>query len=102
MKTGAGFYSYQNKQGLSQEDPAVEEILNRFVSEKKQYSVEQIMQRLLLAQLLEAVRVLDEGIARDSRDIDLGRIYGLGWPAFRGGKPWGEDQNGLKKILEML
>jgi hypothetical protein len=52
--------------------------------------------------LLEGVRVLDEGIAPDPRDIDLGVIFGLGFPAFRGGLLFWADEVGLPRILEML
>ena len=34
--------------------------------------------------LLEATRILEDGIVRDPRDVDLGLIFGIGFPPFRG------------------
>ncbi len=35
--------------------------------------------------LLEATRVLEEGIVREPGDVDMGLILGIGFPPFRGG-----------------
>jgi hypothetical protein len=52
--------------------------------------------------LLEACRLLVEGRVRDGRDIDLGVVFGLGFPAFRGGiLHWAEQQGGAA-ILRKL
>ncbi|MCA9210329.1 MAG: multifunctional fatty acid oxidation complex subunit alpha, partial [Planctomycetales bacterium] len=58
--------------------------------------------RLFLSMLLEATRVLSAGIVRDVRDIDLGLIFGLGFPPFRGGLLWWADTLGAAKIVELL
>jgi hypothetical protein len=52
--------------------------------------------------VLEATRVLDERIVRDVRDVDLGLIFGLGFPPFRGGLLFWADTLGAAKIVEML
>ena len=44
-----------------------------------------IIDRLILPMVLEATRVLDEGIVRDGCDVDLAVIHALGFPPFRGG-----------------
>ncbi len=44
-----------------------------------------ITDRLFLPMLLEAVRAVDEGIARSPADVDTGVVLGLGFPAGRGG-----------------
>ena len=38
-----------------------------------------------LPMLLEATRVLQEKLVRDVRDVDLGLIFGIGFPPFKGG-----------------
>ena len=52
--------------------------------------------------LLEATRILEEGRVRDVRDIDFGVIFGLGFPAFRGGLMYWGDTLGAAKIVEEL
>jgi 3-hydroxyacyl-CoA dehydrogenase len=52
--------------------------------------------------LLEATRALDEGLVRDPADIDLGVIYGLGFPAFRGGLLAWADSLGPAEVLRRL
>ncbi len=61
-----------------------------------------ITARLLLPMVLEATRILEEGRVRDPRDIDLAVLFGLGFPAFRGGLLWWVDTLGAERIIEML
>ena len=44
-----------------------------------------VTMRLFLPMLVEATRVLEEKLVRDVRDVDLGLIFGIGFPPFRGG-----------------
>jgi 3-hydroxyacyl-CoA dehydrogenase/enoyl-CoA hydratase/3-hydroxybutyryl-CoA epimerase/3-hydroxyacyl-CoA dehydrogenase/enoyl-CoA hydratase/3-hydroxybutyryl-CoA epimerase/enoyl-CoA isomerase len=39
---------------------------------------------------------------RDVRDVDLGLIYGIGFPPFKGGLLFWADTPGAAKIVEML
>jgi 3-hydroxyacyl-CoA dehydrogenase / enoyl-CoA hydratase / 3-hydroxybutyryl-CoA epimerase len=41
--------------------------------------------RLVFAMLNEAARAMDEGVVRSPRDGDVGAVFGIGFPAFRGG-----------------
>jgi 3-hydroxyacyl-CoA dehydrogenase/enoyl-CoA hydratase/carnithine racemase len=102
QKSGLGFFSYQNKKGRPEPDPAVDAIIGACVKEKKSYSQEEITARLFLPMLLEATRVLESGVARDPRDIDLALIFGVGFPPFKGGLLFWADTLGAAKILEML
>ena len=52
--------------------------------------------------VLEATRILEEGIVRDVRDVDLGLILGLGFPAFKGGLLFWADRVGTPALLEQL
>ena len=52
--------------------------------------------------VLEATRILEEKLVRDVRDVDLGVIFGLGFPPFRGGLLFWADTVGAAKIVEML
>ena len=52
--------------------------------------------------LLEATRILESKIVRDVRDVDLGLIFGIGFPPFKGGLLFWADTLGAAKIVEML
>ena len=46
--------------------------------------------------------MLEEKIVRDVRDVDLGLIFGIGFPPFRGGLLFWADTLGAAKVVEML
>ena len=52
--------------------------------------------------LLEATRLIEDGIVRDVRDVDLGLIYGIGFPPFKGGLFFWADTLGAQAIVERL
>src|SRR5262249_11835365 len=63
---------------------------------------EEITDRLFLPMLLEATRVLEEGIVGDPADVDMGLILGTGFPPFRGGLLRWADGEGAGAILDRL
>jgi 3-hydroxyacyl-CoA dehydrogenase/enoyl-CoA hydratase/3-hydroxybutyryl-CoA epimerase/3-hydroxyacyl-CoA dehydrogenase/enoyl-CoA hydratase/3-hydroxybutyryl-CoA epimerase/enoyl-CoA isomerase len=78
-------------------------ILERLVhSPPRKFTEEQIQHRLFLPMLLEATRILEEKKVRDPRDIDLGLIYGIGFPPFKGGLLFWADTLGAAKVVELL
>ena len=88
QKSGAGFYTYDdNRQPIP--DPAVDEIIERAASEfgieRRELSDEEIVDRLISALVDEGRKILDEGIAQRSGDIDVVYVYGYGFPVSRGG-----------------
>ena len=88
QKSGAGFYTYDDKRQPIP-DPAVAEIIERaageFGIERRELSDEEIVDRLISALVDEGRKILDEGIAQRSGDIDVVYVYGYGFPASRGG-----------------
>jgi 3-hydroxyacyl-CoA dehydrogenase len=50
----------------------------------------------------EGARILDEGIAAHSGDIDVVWLSGYGWAAWRGGPMFHSDQVGLPRIVAWL
>jgi 3-hydroxyacyl-CoA dehydrogenase/enoyl-CoA hydratase/3-hydroxybutyryl-CoA epimerase/3-hydroxyacyl-CoA dehydrogenase/enoyl-CoA hydratase/3-hydroxybutyryl-CoA epimerase/enoyl-CoA isomerase len=101
-KNGLGFYNYQNKKQKAENDPAVEKLLETYTKTKRGLTGEQITQRLFLPMLLEATLALEEGVVSDPRDIDLGLIYGLGFPPFKGGLLYWADTVGATTLAEMV
>jgi len=104
-KTGRGFYRYRGV-GHDARRQAVDEelatLLEPYRLPERPATDREITDRLFLPMLLEALRVLDEGIVRDGCDIDLAVIHALGFPAFRGGLlAWG-DSLGAPEVLRRL
>jgi 3-hydroxyacyl-CoA dehydrogenase/enoyl-CoA hydratase/3-hydroxybutyryl-CoA epimerase len=62
----------------------------------------QIQQRTVLAMLNEAARCLHEGIIRLPRDGDVGAVFGIGFPPFRGGPFRYMDSLGVKIVVQRL
>ena len=49
------------------------------------FSVDELKQRLLVTQALEAARTVEEGVITDPREADVGSILGFGFAPFTGG-----------------
>ncbi len=101
QKSGSGFYSYA-KGSRGVDDPALEPILAKCRTGRREIAQEEITDRLFLPMLTEASRVLTEGIVREPGDVDMGLILGIGFPTFRGGLLRWADDEGLGRILEKL
>jgi 3-hydroxyacyl-CoA dehydrogenase/enoyl-CoA hydratase/3-hydroxybutyryl-CoA epimerase len=80
-KGGAGFYEYPPGgkkhlwSGLRNEYPTLAE----------QPSLEEVKNRLLYIQALEAARCFEEGVVVSPAEADLGSVLGWGFPAYTGG-----------------
>ena len=81
-KSAAGFYAYDEKgkrqglwTGLAAQYPVADE----------QPDLHTVQHRLLFAQVLEAVRALEEGVLEDIREGDVGAILGWGFAPWSGG-----------------
>ena len=108
-KTGGGFYRYRvpadgdvQRAGIDRPDDTVPGLIAAYALPATQPTDATIADRLFLPMLLEALRVLDEGIVRDGRDIDLAVIHALGFPAFRGGLLAWADTLGAAEVLRRL
>ena len=63
---------------------------------------DELQERPVLLFLNEAVRCLEEGILRSARDGDVGAVFGLGFPPFRGGPFRTIDAAGAEHIVKRL
>lgn len=103
QKSGKGFFSYDNPKKRGTPDPDLAKLIDPYISDSPQaFTIEEITNRLFLPMLLEATRVLEDKIVRDVRDVDLGLVFGLGFPPFKGGLLHWADTLGAAKIIEML
>jgi 3-hydroxyacyl-CoA dehydrogenase/enoyl-CoA hydratase/3-hydroxybutyryl-CoA epimerase len=100
-KAGRGFYLYPGKSGKGEKkvDDAVYRLLGWSPAE---IADEEIVERCWLQMLGEAVRCMEEGIVRESADVDIGVIFGFGFPPFRGGLLREADRVGLPEVVARL
>lgn len=103
-KSGAGFRKHAGRKSKPQADPDIEPILakHRAKGATAPTDLEALQNRLFLPMLLEATRVLEEGIVREPADVDMGLILGIGFPPFRGGILRWADALGADEILRRL
>jgi len=104
QKNGAGFYRYEtDKRGKLKKmsDAATADIIKSTVVDQVELSDEQILERMMIPMCIETVRCLDEGIVGGPADADIGLIYGIGFPPFRGGVLHYMDTIGMSNFCAM-
>ena len=102
-KNGKGFFDYvTDKKGRQKAQPSneVDAILKSAIHNPT--SDINLADRLFLPMLLEATRLIEDGVVSDVRDVDLGLIYGIGFPPFRGGLFCWADTIGAAALVEKL
>jgi 3-hydroxyacyl-CoA dehydrogenase/enoyl-CoA hydratase/3-hydroxybutyryl-CoA epimerase/3-hydroxyacyl-CoA dehydrogenase/enoyl-CoA hydratase/3-hydroxybutyryl-CoA epimerase/enoyl-CoA isomerase len=104
QKSGAGFYWYgaQPQAAAQHLDKSIEQIIGRWIDPPEKAREQPIACRLILPMLLEATRILEDGTVGDVREIDLALLFGLGFPADKGGLLWWADALGPRRIIDML
>ncbi|MBT8471480.1 MAG: 3-hydroxyacyl-CoA dehydrogenase, partial [Marinicaulis sp.] len=94
-KSGGGFYDYPEGgkkhlwPGLAEHFPLADE----------QPTTEDVMERLLYAQLVPAAHCLADDIVHDPQSADLGAIFGWGFPPWTGGPMSHIDTIGMEKFV---
>jgi 3-hydroxyacyl-CoA dehydrogenase / enoyl-CoA hydratase / 3-hydroxybutyryl-CoA epimerase len=116
-KSKKGFYLYDKDGKKGEVDPSVYGIFlssgsipvapSLTTSEAEGSSIPempavQIQQRTVLAMLNEAARCLSDGIIHSPRDGDVGAVFGIGFPPFRGGPFRYMDSLGVKIVVQRL
>jgi len=100
-KSKRGFYLYEDdkKGGKRPVDPTVYKLLGW---QARPFEDREIVERCWLQMLNETARCMEEGIISDPSDVDLGVIFGFGFPPFRGGLLREADRHGLPWVTERL
>lgn len=103
QKTGAGYYRYEPGNRTPLENPELAPMLDAASREKgierRELDEQYIVERTIFALVNEGAKILEEGIAQRSSDIDVIYLNGYGFPAFRGGPMYYADSVGLDKVL---
>jgi 3-hydroxyacyl-CoA dehydrogenase/enoyl-CoA hydratase/3-hydroxybutyryl-CoA epimerase len=96
-----GFYQYDETGAKGEVDTTVYDLLPNGAARVELDPVE-MEQRCVLAMVNEAARCLEEGVLRSPRDGDVGAVFGIGFPPFRGGPFRYVDALGAGRIVDEL
>ena len=97
-KSKAGFYAYDDagkRAGLWSG------LGDRYPLSDDQPELAEVQNRLMMAQVLEAVRALEEGVLEDIREGDVGAILGWGFAPWSGGPFSWLDMIGAERAVEI-
>ena len=100
-KSGRGFYKYSNGKSTSVSSKLpTSSIKTSYIHQD--FTDEEIVDRLILIMVNEAVRCLQEEVVNSPKDVDFGMIMGTGWAPFRGGPISYLDNLGALKVVQKL
>ncbi len=106
QKTGKGMYLYQDGSRTPTPDPEVQALIDkeskRLGIERRDIESQEIIERCIYGLITEGARILEDGIATRSSDIDVIWINGYGFPRHRGGPMHYADTVGLKAVYEKV
>jgi len=103
-KNEKGFYIHsKDKKGKPKKEPnpGIADFLQDLgVGSGEGISDTDIIDRMMLPMLMESSRCLEDNIVETPVEVDMGLIYGLGFPPFRGGIFRWADTFGLNELLQ--
>lgn len=99
-KIGKGFYIHQKKKRVFNKE--INELLTDDRKTSNKLDRDMIQDRLFFLMINEASRCLEDSVCQRPSDVDVGMIFGTGFPAFRGGLLRYADKTGISKITDRL
>lgn len=93
---GAGFYEYP--EGATKQ--LWTELAEHFPVSHPDFSIDEMMERLMFVQALEAVRCMEDGVLRSVADANIGSIFGWGFAPFKGGTLQYINDYGISEFME--
>ena len=104
QKTGAGFFRYEDDaRGKPRRAPdhSTKTLLAEIQSAgSRDFDDDEIVDRMMLAMILEADRCLEASVIGSALELDAGMRLGAGFPAHAVGPLWTADRIGLDEILQ--
>jgi 3-hydroxyacyl-CoA dehydrogenase/enoyl-CoA hydratase/3-hydroxybutyryl-CoA epimerase len=98
-KNAKGFYLYDEKGKVTGKNPAVEALLP---TKNITMDEAELQMRLFLPMVNEAAYILMDKIVDKASTVDMGMIYGTGFPPFKGGLLMWADTEGASRLLAMI
>lgn len=106
QKTQAGWYDYRVNDRTAYPSELVNAMIRSHAQEKgftqRSISDEEIVERLVFALANEGRKILEEGIAARSSDIDIVYLKGYGFPKHRGGPMFFAESIGWDRVAERV
>jgi 3-hydroxyacyl-CoA dehydrogenase/enoyl-CoA hydratase/3-hydroxybutyryl-CoA epimerase len=101
-KNGKGFYDYPQGQP-KRLWPGLAELLPKQLTREEidSLDVEELKQRFLVTQAVEAARTFEEKVVTDVREADVGSVLGFGFAPYSGGTLSYIDMMGSKRFVEL-
>lgn len=99
-KNAKGFYDYPPKPAKKHLWPGLADMYEQ-VADVDALDVQEMKDRMLVAQALEAARVFEEGVLTDVREADVGSILGFGFAPWSGGTLSYIDMMGTPAFLAL-
>lgn len=103
QKTKAGWYDYDDQRQATPNAQVAQMIKETSVSagiEQRETNDKEIIERLIYALVNEGAKILEEGFALRSSDIDLVYLNGYGFPRQLGGPMFYADTIGLDNVYK--
>ena len=97
-KSKSGFYAYD---AAGKREGLWDGLAGQYPVKDTQPDLTQVQHRLLMAQVLEAVRALEDGVLTDIREGDVGAILGWGFAPWSGGPFSWLDIIGAPRAVEI-
>jgi len=104
QKNAKGFYRYEmDRKGKPKKllDDSVDALLDGVVGAAREFSDEEIIERMMVPLCIETVRCLEDDIVASPAEADMGLIMGIGFPPFLGGPLHYLDKMGLDNFCNM-
>ncbi|QNN55532.1 enoyl-CoA hydratase/isomerase family protein [Diaphorobacter ruginosibacter] len=106
QKTSAGWYDYEAGKRDAKPSAVVAKMIEDYRQQQgitpRKISDDEIVQRLIFSLVNEGAKILEEGIASKSGDIDMVYLTGYGFPVWRGGPMHYAGEVGLFNVLQAM
>ncbi|RMH18053.1 MAG: fatty acid oxidation complex subunit alpha FadJ [Acidobacteria bacterium] len=96
-KVGKGFYDYRKKPKR-----VAREVYELIDWEEGEVDDDEIVERCWMQMLNETARCMEDGVIENPNDVEIGVIFGFGFPPFRGGILREADRLGLDYVVGRL
>lgn len=106
QRAGKGWYRYPEGSRTPERDPEVEKLITDYSAERgitrRGYTEDEIRDRLLAVYANEGARIVEEGIAEDFAAVDVVKLYGYGFPRWRGGPMHYAETRGWAEMARIM